>query len=108
MITEVTRRDGYDIPLQEKKMEKEENVNLQEKIVSKKAEEKYTAVSKDGDTLEISKEVHADQTIAADSVTLKMSDAVLKNCSKEKLKQLLQNGKISRQQYDKAMKSQKA
>lgn len=55
------------------------------KITSANERTGYTAVSKDGDTLEI-------------------SDVKLASCSKGKLKQLLQNGQISKQQYEKAMK----
>lgn len=47
-------------------------------------------ISKDGDTLELSK--------------TKIPDAQLKSCSEARLKQLFKNGEISRQQYDKAMK----
>ncbi len=56
----------------------QQNVNYQKR-------ENYTVVSKDGDTLEL-------------------SDMALAKYSKSKLKQLLQNGKISRQQYEKAIK----
>lgn len=55
----------------------------------------YTAVSRDGDTLEITE----------NKSETKMSDAALANCSKQKLQQLLANEEITRQQYNKAMKN---
>ena len=50
---------------------------------------KYDQISKDGDTLELSKP--------------KISDAMLSGYSEAKLKQLFNNKEISRQQYDKAI-----
>ena len=50
----------------------------------------YSQVSKDGDTLEVSKPV--------------ISDSLLKGYSEARLKTMLQNKEISRQQYDKAVK----
>lgn len=55
----------------------------------------YTAVSRDGDTLEIT----------GNKGGAKMSDAALANCSKQKLQQLLANEEITRQQYNKAIKN---
>lgn len=52
---------------------------------------KYDQISKDGDTLELSKP--------------KISDAMLSGYSEARLKQLFNNKEISRQQYDKAMSS---
>lgn len=73
----------------------------------------YTAVSKDGDTLEISEDTKTGNSkenkhgIAVNNSAknaVKVTDAALAKCSKSKLKQLLQNGQISKQQYDKALK----
>lgn len=55
---------------------------------------KYDQISKDGDTLELSKP--------------KISDAMLSGYSEAKLKQLFNNKEISRQQYDKAISSKEA
>ncbi len=52
---------------------------------------KYDQISKDGDTLELSKP--------------KISDAMLSGYSEARLKQLFNNKEISRQQYDKAINS---
>lgn len=52
----------------------------------------FTAISKDGDTLELGS---------------KMNDATLAKYSKVKLKQLLSSGQITQQQYAKAMKKLK-
>ena len=54
----------------------------------------FDQISKDGDTLELSKQ--------------KISDAMLSGYSEARLKQLFQNKEISRQQYDKAMKNKSA
>lgn len=56
----------------------------------------YTAISKDGDTLEIS--------MKSAGNTTKMTDAALAKCTKTKLKQLLSSGQITKQQYEKAVK----
>ena len=55
---------------------------------------KYDQISKDGDTLELSKP--------------KISDAMLSGYSEARLKQLFNNKEISRQQYDKAISSKEA
>ena len=73
----------------------------------------YDAISKDGDTLEISeKQIARNQagkiTISEDSIKSqsgKYTAATLAKMSKVRLKQLLTDGKITRQQYDKAAKS---
>ncbi|MCR5510995.1 MAG: hypothetical protein K6F54_08620 [Lachnospiraceae bacterium] len=52
---------------------------------------RYDQISKDGDTLELS--------------SPKISDALLRGYSDVKLKQLYNNKEISKQQYDKAVKS---
>lgn len=54
----------------------------------------YKAISKDGDTLELSKR----------NTSLRYSDAALSKLSAVKLKQLLADEQISKQQYDKALK----
>jgi len=56
------------------------------------ARDSFLTYNRDGDTLEL---------------TTKMTDANLARCSKEKLMQLLSSKKITRQQYDKAIKSHK-
>ena len=73
----------------------------------------YDAISKDGDTLEISeKQIAKNQagkvTISEDSIKSqpgKYTAATLAKMSKVRLKQLLTDGKITKQQYDKAAKS---
>ena len=73
----------------------------------------YDAISKDGDTLEISeKQIAKNQagkvTISEDSIKSQpgtYTAATLAKMSKVRLKQLLTDGKITRQQYDKAAKS---
>lgn len=74
----------------------------------------YNAVSKDGDTLEITNNKENNNpnnnkiTILEDGIsksTTKMSDAALQKCSKVKLIQLLHDGQISKLQYDKAIKA---
>lgn len=73
-----------------------------------------SSMNKDGDTLEISeKALNSSKEMPKLNVTgnsstskVKMSDAALAKCSQSKLKQLLQAGTISRQQYEKAMKKQ--
>lgn len=72
----------------------------------------YDAISKDGDTLEISeKQIARNQakvTISEGSIKSqpgKYTAATLAKMSKVKLKQLLTDGKITKQQYDKAAKS---
>lgn len=73
--------------------------------------EDYTAVSKDGDTLTLSENIKSEgmklqEIKSADGKVsaTKMTDASLSKCSGPKLRQLLQQGKISKQQYEKAMK----
>lgn len=66
--------------------------------------EDYATVSKDGDTLTLSENYKAEGMQNKDTIALKMTDAVLAKCSSSKLRQLLQQGKISKQQYEKAMK----
>lgn len=106
MIHEVKERAIQSGAVTENKIpEKGDGVKLQRTRQKSDGGGEYTAVSKDGDTLEISGEggKKNQKTEASESVRIKLSDAVLKNCSKGKLKQLLQEGRISRQQYEKLM-----
>lgn len=73
--------------------------------------EDYTAVSKDGDTLTLSENIKSEgvkhqeiKSVDGKVRAVKMTDAALSKCSGSKLRQLLQQGKISKQQYEKAMK----
>lgn len=79
--------------------------------------ENYTAVSRDGDTLTLSEKIKAEgiaqkETKGTDgkviTTAVKMTDAALSKCSGSKLRQLLQQGKISRQQYNKIMNKHKS
>lgn len=79
--------------------------------------ENYTAVSQDGDTLILSEKIKTEgisqkETKGTDgkviTTTVKMTDAALSKCSSQKLRQLLQQGKISRQQYNKIMNKHKS
>jgi len=74
--------------------------------------ENYSAVSRDGDTLTLSENLKSEGTAQKETntvdgnvikVAVKMTDAALSKCSGQKLRQLLQQGKISKQQYEKAM-----
>lgn len=88
---------------------------VQDRIKNATNEDRYefSAVSKDGDTLTLSEKTKnsensrtkieaADEKVVANST--KMTDASLAKCSSSKLRQLLQQGMISKQQYEKAMK----
>lgn len=74
----------------------------------------YDAVSKNGDTLELSRagklmEQNSDKNIAAakNSAGGKISDTMLSGYSDAKLKQLYSQKAITKQQYDKAVKKRK-
>ncbi len=77
------------------------------------AKKNYDAISKDGDTLEISeKQIARNQagsvTISQDSIKAQQGQytaATLAKMPKARLKQLLTDGQITRQQYDKAAKN---
>ena len=77
------------------------------------AKKNYDAISKDGDTLEISeKQIAKNQAgsvaISGESIKTqsgKYTAATLAKMSKVRLKQLLTDGQITRQQYDKAAKN---
>ncbi len=69
---------------------------------------KYTAVSKNGDTLELSgvgkkNSVTLKSINNTSSSTQEISDATLSTYSSVKLKQLYSQNEITKQQYDKAM-----
>lgn len=70
----------------------------------------YKAVSRDGDTLEISEkpESNTGKVTISDAVSsvvsTKYSNAALAKLPKQRLKQLLTDGQITKQQYDKAAK----
>lgn len=90
-----------------------EGIETMSKDVSEEKKADYSAVSKDGDTLTLSERSKDSGNIqtkadAPDGKVIasseKMTDAALAKCSTSKLKQLLQQGKISKQQYEKAMK----
>lgn len=95
MISEVIRQMSNNNFITESKNETNERNESQLDVKSSKSAKEYSAVSKDGDTLEI----------GVEGDIVKISDASLRNCSKQKLNQLLHNGKISKQQYDKVVKS---
>lgn len=89
--------------------EKQEGVMKRENEITLKKD--YTAISKDGDTLEITEKPGIDKcdsklAMMENSSTspAHMSEAALAKCSKNKLRQLLLNGQISKQQYDRVMK----
>ncbi len=92
----------------------EQVANVDGEIRAKAPEIKknYDAISRDGDTLEISeKQIARNQagkiTISEDSIKSqsgKYTAATLAKMSKVRLKQLLSDGKITRLQYDKAAK----
>lgn len=119
MISEITKQGSVNITIFESKIEKGESMEWEEgtnhsesvKSVEKpqntKEQEAYTAVNRDGDTLEISGETSSKKVINEGDVNIKIPDISLKNYTKEKLKMLLQTGKISKQQYDKAIKKAK-
>jgi len=84
------------------------------KPISSAKEGNFTAISKDGDTLELSTIKSADNNEGlagrkldndGSKVSVKMSDAVLAKTSPGRLKQLLSEHKITKQQYDKAIKA---
>ena len=95
---------------------KKESVEVMQNKFNKTGKDNYAAVSKDGDTLEISENSKNNEGDSSKIIInednnkkseVRMTDAALAKCSKVKLKQLLQNGEISKQQYEKAVKKQK-
>lgn len=77
--------------------------------------ENHTATNADGDTLDITEKKSEAPNESSEKITIvdgtpkhsmnKYSDAMLRKYPKTKLKQLLTYGQITRQQYEKAMKS---
>lgn len=87
----------------EKNSEGQQNVKCEKtekgnETGEKRDERKYEAVSRDGDTLELSGKKVIAETGG------QISDAVLSGYSKSKLRQLYAEEQISRQQYERAMK----
>lgn len=94
---------------------------MEEKSGNKEAElgKNYDAVSKNGDTLELSEEgkklgEHSDEGNSSVSVkkvfsdsAKKISDTMLASCSETRLKQLYANKEITKQQYDRMIKRKK-
>lgn len=92
--------------------------NIEEGYGNREVELKrnYEAVSKNGDTLELSedgKRLGENKDVAHPSGSAKkiisdsgkkMSDSILTGCSEAKLKQLYADKKITKQQYDRLMK----
>lgn len=71
---------------------------------------KYTAVSKDGDTLElssnaISSKAASDSSTSSSSSSEKLTDTELATYTTSELRQLLSSNQITRQQYEKAISS---
>lgn len=96
-ITEISETTGGNekSPLSKKTQETGSNHN-------------YAAVNRDGDTLEISNDSTNNKIAISEKKESQIPDISLKNYSKSKLKQLLQSGKISRQQYNRIIKKQKS
>ena len=87
-------KNGIAVKKQEMKMAESTKGQTEEPGYERRGVE-YAAISRDGDTLEISKGRGIGE----------LPDAILAKYSKQKLKQLLINRQITRQQYDKAMKN---
>lgn len=116
---ELTAHKGTQEMPEVKRAQSEESQNegadkMREKAAVDKNEE-YKAISKDGDTLQISDKsgtrIKIGNQIKLEDIGIevpknatKITDAQLSNYSSGKLKQLLSRGQISKQQYDKAMK----
>lgn len=105
MIRELNEKNFKDGVAVNSKVEREASLKSQETKKNPNMSSDYSAVSKHGDTLEISEISNkgSKNSETVNKIQPKMSEVVLKNCSKEKLKQLLKDGKISRQQYNKLM-----
>lgn len=108
MINEISRQTGNDMIIKRNLTEKKENVEENTKVEKLESNDKYTAISMDGDTLEISEDSDKQKVNIGKKTNVILSEASLKKCSKEKLKQLLTEGKISRQQYDKIVNNKSA
>lgn len=109
MVREI-RQNFYEGASVNNKKEQGDGLKQQETKKKMNVSSAYSAVSKDGDTLEISGVGNTEsKTIKVEErVQSKLTEAMLKNCSKEKLKRLLQDGNISRQQYNKIMNGLKS
>lgn len=95
----------------------ENKVKISENNEQSSNNKKYTSISKNGDTLELSeagkKNAAALQNVSninssnssSSSSTQNISDATLASCSTSKLQQLYSQNAITKQQYDKAMNS---
>lgn len=93
---------------------KNEAKQTMEERRTRELKEDYTAISKDGDTLQLSGEQKSNEdmpkrmTVSERKETtyrLRLSDAAISKYSSGKLKQLLQRGQITKQQYEKAIKN---
>lgn len=102
------------VPTNQVEKSNSEGVVKVENYAKTEPERNFAAINKDGDTLEISDAASKGDTsnknvtgkLSSVNTGVRMSEAALSKCSKSKLRQLLQNGQISKQQYEKAMKKQ--
>lgn len=107
-INDVSRHDIQSLSTSTAAMKREEKTATEIETQNRN----YSAVSKDGDTLEISETGKNDKnkvTVTENTDVQngsQMTDAALVKCSKVRLKQLFQKGKITKQQYEKAMRKQ--
>lgn len=113
--TEVMRNPADEITARDRTKKAEEGYG-NKAVESKRS---YDAISKNGDTLELSEEgrklgEHSDKGNASISAKKifsdsgkKLSDSMLAGCSETKLKQLYANKEITKQQYDRIIKKKK-
>ena len=113
--TEVTRTPANEMSAEDRKKKMEEGYGNKEVEMKRN----YDAISKNGDTLELSEEgkkrgEHSDMdksSLSAKKVIQesgkKISDSILAGYSEAKLKQLYANKEITKQQYDRMMKKKK-
>lgn len=113
--TEVTKTPTDEMSAGDRKKKMEEGYGNKEVEMKRN----YDAISKNGDTLELSEEGkkmgdHSDMdksTLSAKKVIQesgkKISDSILAGYSEAKLKQLYSNKEISKQQYDRIIKMRK-
>lgn len=114
--TEVTKNPADEVSAGGRKKKTEEEYGNKEVELKKN----YDAVSKNGDTLELSEagkkmKEHSDMdnpSLSANKVisdsSKKISDNILSGYSEAKLKQLYANNEITKQQYDRIIKKKKA
>lgn len=113
--TEVMKNPADEMTAGDRKKKTEEKGENKEVELKKK----YDAISKNGDTLELSKEgkklgghpdvdtpSHLTKKVISDSGK-NLSDSILTGYSDTKLKQLFANKEITKQQYDRIMKKKK-